>query len=344
MHSFLPKNYDSLKILVISGFRKNYLNTLMKHFTSVYDVPDLSAFMQEAFRVKKTPFADKTLGQNKAMCLIFLNPSLRTRLSTQRAAFNLGLDTVVFDMNQGGWNLEFQDGTIMNADKPEHVKEAAAVIGQYYDIIGIRAFAHLQDREEDYAERVIEQFKKYAGVPVISLESPIRHPLQSLTDLITIEEHKTTEKPKVVLSWAPHPKALPQAVANSFLEWTTAAGYDVTVAHPRGYELSEDFTRGVRVTHKQEEAFEGADIIYTKNWSSYQDYGKVLSIAPDWMITADKMKLTHEAKFMHCLPVRRNVIVADEVIDSEQSIVVQQAANRTVAAQTVIKQILESQN
>jgi len=314
----------------------------IKHFTSVHDVPELPALMKSAFQVKQAPFADKALGQNRAMCLIFLNPSLRTRLSTQRAAFNLGLDTVVFDMNQGGWNLEFNDGTIMNADKPEHVKEAAAVIGQYYDIIGIRAFAHLQDREEDYTERVIEQFKKHAGVPVISLESPIRHPLQSLTDLITIEEHKRRDNPKVVLSWAPHPKALPQAVANSFLEWTTAAGYDVTLTHPHGYELSEDFTKSVKVTHQQEEAFEDADIIYTKNWSSYHDYGKVLSIAPDWMITADKMKLTHGAKFMHCLPVRRNVIVADEVIDSENSIVVQQAANRTVAAQTVLKHILQS--
>ena len=276
------------------------------------------------------------------MCLIFLNPSLRTRLSTQRAAFNLGLDTVVFDMNQGGWNLEFQDGTIMNVDKPEHVKEAAAVIGQYYDIIGIRAFAHLQDREDDYAEQVIEQFKKFSGVPVISLESPIRHPLQSLTDLITIEEHKKTEKPKIVLSWAPHPKALPQAVANSFLEWTTQGGYDLTLTHPKGYELSDDFTRGVQVTNDQREAFEGADFIYTKNWSAYRDYGKVLSIAPDWMITGDKMKLTNEAKFMHCLPVRRNVVVADEVIDSQNSLVVQQAANRTVAAQVVIKSILET--
>ena len=314
----------------------------MKHFTSVHDVTDLPALLKTASQVKQSPFADKNLGQNKAMCLIFLNPSLRTRLSSQRAAFNLGLDTVVFDMNQGGWNLEFQDGTIMNADKPEHVKEAAAVIGQYYDIIGIRAFAHLQDREEDYSERVIEQFKKYAGVPIISLESPIRHPLQSLTDLITIEEHKKNDKLKVVLSWAPHPKALPQAVANSFLEWTTAAGFDVTLTHPQGYELSEDFTKGVKISHDQREAFEGADFIYTKNWSSYRDYGKVQSIAPDWMITADKMKLTNEAKFMHCLPVRRNVIVADEVIDSEQSVVIQQAANRTVAAQAVIKSMLES--
>jgi len=314
----------------------------MKHFTSVKDVKDMEALLKTAKAVKQSPFADKNLASNKAMCLIFLNPSLRTRLSTQRAAMNLGLDTVVFDMNQGGWNLEFQDGTVMNVDKPEHVKEAAAVIGQYYDIIGIRAFAHLKNRAEDYAELVIKQFQKYAGVPVISLESPVRHPLQSLTDVITIEEHKTVEKPKIVLSWAPHPKALPQAVANSFLEWMIATGQDITLTHPKGYELDDAFTKNVKVTNDQRAAFEGADFIYTKNWSSYQDYGQVLEKGNDWMVSADKMKLTNNAKFMHCLPVRRNVIVADEVIDSEQSIVIQQAANRVVAAQAVLKTILES--
>ncbi|MFP4507124.1 MAG: N-acetylornithine carbamoyltransferase [Cyclobacteriaceae bacterium] len=313
----------------------------MKHFTSVHDVPDLNQLLATARQVKASPFSDKRLGTNKAMCLIFLNPSLRTRLSTQRAAMNLGLDTVVFDMNQGGWNLEFQDGTIMNADKPEHVKEAAAVIGQYYELIGIRSFAHLNDREEDYAERVIEQFKKHAGVPVISLESPVRHPLQSLTDLITIEEHRKKDKPRIVLTWAPHPRALPQAVANSFLEWMVAAGQNISVVHPKGYELEQSFLNGVEVYHDQREAFQGADFIYAKNWSSYHDYGKVLNTDADWMVTADKMQLTSEAKFMHCLPVRRNVIVADEVIDSENSLVVQQAANRVVAAQAVIKSILE---
>ncbi len=313
----------------------------MKHFTSVEDVTDLKALLETAAQVKASPFTDKNLASNKAMCLIFLNPSLRTRLSTQRAAMNLGLDTVVFDMNQGGWNLEFQDGTVMNMDKPEHVKEAAAVIGQYYDIIGIRAFAHLQKREEDYAELVVKQFQKYAEVPVISLESPVRHPLQSLTDLITIEEHKTVEKPKIVLTWAPHPKALPQAVANSFLEWMVASGQDITVTHPQGYELDEQFTQGVKVEYDQQKAFEGADFIYTKNWSSYQRYGEILEKSDQWMVSADKMKLTNQAKFMHCLPVRRNVIVADEVIDSEQSIVIQQAANRIVAAQAVIRMILE---
>lgn len=313
----------------------------MKHFTSVKDVTDLKALLETAAQVKSSPFTDKNLSTNKAMCLIFLNPSLRTRLSTQRAAMNLGLDTVVFDMNQGGWNLEFQDGTTMNGDKPEHVKEAAAVIGQYYDIIGIRAFAHLKNRTEDYAELVIKQFQKYAGVPVISLESPVRHPLQSLTDLITIEEHKSVEKPKIVLTWAPHPKALPQAVANSFLEWMVASGQDITLTHPEGYELDEHFTQGVKVVYDQQKAFEGADFIYAKNWSSYKSYGEILEKSDKWMVSTDKMKLTNQAKFMHCLPVRRNVIVADEVIDSEQSVVIQQAANRVVAAQAVIKMILE---
>ncbi|WPP51249.1 N-acetylornithine carbamoyltransferase [Catalinimonas niigatensis] len=314
----------------------------MKHFTSVKDVADLDALLKTAFQVKQSPYGDKNLATNKSMCLIFLNPSLRTRLSTQKAAMNLGLDTVVFDMNQGGWNLEFQDGSIMNGDKPEHVKEAAAVIGQYYGIIGIRAFAHLKNPVEDYAELVIRQFQKYAGVPVISLESPVRHPLQSLTDLITIEEHKTIEKPKIVLSWAPHPKALPQAVANSFLEWMVASGQDITLTHPEGYELDEQFTEGVKVVYDQRKAFEEADFIYAKNWSSYKQYGAILEKSDQWTITADKMKLTNQAKFMHCLPVRRNVIVADEVIDSSNSIVIQQAANRVVAAQAVIKMILQS--
>lgn len=314
----------------------------MEHFTSVQDVPDLEKLLETARQVKASPFSDKRLGANKAMCLIFLNPSLRTRLSSQRAAMNLGLDTVVFDMNQGGWNLEFQDGTVMNTDKPEHVREAAAVIGQYYDIIGIRSFARFESREEDYAEVVTEQFKKYAGVPVVSLESPVRHPLQSLTDLITIEEHRREERPRIVLSWAPHPKALPQAVANSFLEWMVASGQNVAVAYPKGYELKQDFLQGVEIFHDQRAAFQGADFIYTKNWSPYHDYGKVLNTDADWMVTADKMALTSNGKFMHCLPVRRNVIVADEVMDSEASLVVQQAANRVVAAQAVIKSILES--
>jgi len=315
---------------------------LMKHFTSVHDVFDLDALLRQAMQVKQSPFANRQPGAQRAMCLIFLNPSLRTRLSTQRAAFNLGLDTVVFDVQQGGWQLEMMDGTVMDGDRPEHVREAAAVIGQYYDLIGIRSFARLHDREEDYRDEVVEQFKRFAGVPIISLESAVRHPLQSFTDLITIEEHKRTRQPKVVLSWAPHPKALPQAVANSLLEWTSAAGYEVVLTHPEGYELSEQFSGGVRVEYDQRAAMREADFVYAKNWSSYHDYGKVLSTNPDWIIDSKKMDLTNQARFMHCLPVRRNVIVRDEVLDSPASLVIQQAANRVVAAQTVIQNILEA--
>ncbi len=280
------------------------------------------------------------MGKHKTLCLLFFNPSLRTRLSTQRAGFNLGLHTVVFDIQQGGWNLEFEDGTVMRGDKAEHVREAAAVLGQYFDMIGIRAFAQLQDREKDYAEQVIAQFVRYAGKPVINLESPTRHPLQSLADLITIEEHKQREKPKVVLTWAPHPKALPQAVANSFLEWMHHTDYELVLTHPRGYELSEQFTQNMPVVYDQREAFNGADFIYAKNWSSYTTYGKVLQDDAAWMVTAEKMKLTRQARFMHCLPVRRNVIVEDAVLDSDQSIVIAQAANRIVAAQAVLQTIL----
>ncbi len=312
----------------------------MNHFTAAKDVDNLQSLLQSAFAIKKDPYRETQMGSNRSMCLLFLNPSLRTRLSTQKAAMNLGLDTVVMDMGKEGWQLEFEDGAVMNSNKAEHVKEAAAVIGQYYDIIGIRAFASLENREEDYAEKVINSFVKYAGVPVISLESPIRHPLQSLTDVITIEEFKQTEKPKVVLSWAPHPKALPQAVANSFLEWTHLTDYEVVVTHPKGYELSEEFVGDFPVEYDQRKALEGADFVYVKNWSSYQDYGKVLSTDPNWMLTHQKMKLTPDAKFMHCLPVRRNVIVEDAVIDSASSIVIPQAANREVAAQVVLEKIL----
>lgn len=313
----------------------------MKKFTSIHDVTDLSALLQRAKEVKKSPFEHEQLGKHQSMCLLFFNSSLRTRLSTQQAAYQLGLHTVVFDINAGGWNLEFEDGTVMKGDKAEHVKEAAAVIGSYFDIIGIRTFAGLKDKEEDYAERVIEQFVRYAGKPVVNLESPTRHPLQSFTDLITIEEHKQVAKPKVVLSWAPHPRALPQAVANSFVEWVKHTDYELVITHPHGYELSEEFTEGVPVVYNQHEAFAQADFIYTKNWSAYGDYGKILQDDPSWMVTLDKMKLTNNARFMHCLPVRRNVIVEDAVLDSERSIVIPQAANRIVAAQTVLQAILQ---
>jgi len=312
----------------------------MNHFTSVQDIADWPQLWKKVAQIKQSPRERNTLGQGKAMCLIFLNSSLRTRLSTQRAAMNIGLDTVVFDINQGGWQLEMVDGMVMNGSKAEHVKEAAAVIGSYYDVIGIRAFAQLQDQDEDAEETIIQQFKKHAGVPIISLESSVRHPLQSLTDLITIEEYKKKEKPKVVLSWAPHPRALPQAVANSFLEWMRTTDYELVVTHPEGYELSEKFTEGIASTNDQREAMQGADFVYVKNWSSYTNYGQVLRTDDEWMLTPEKMQLTNNAYFMHCLPVRRNVVVSDEVIDSPQSLVIPQAAHRVTAAQTVLELLL----
>ena len=314
---------------------------MLHHFTSASDVDHWPTWLAAARAVKASPQSHQKLGAGKAMCLLFLNPSLRTRLSTQRAALNLGLDTVVFDVQQGGWQLEMADGTVMNGDRAEHVREAAAVVGQYYDIIGVRAFASLKSRDEDYQEQVVQQFVRYAGCPVISLESSVRHPLQSFTDLITIEEYKTKERPKVVISWAPHPRALPQAVVNSLLEWTRLTDYEVVLTHPEGYALAEQFTQGVTVTHDQDAALNGADFVYAKNWSSYQDYGQILRTDDTWMITQDKMQSTNQAYFMHCLPVRRNVVVADAVLDGDRSLVIAQAANRVVAAQTVLHKLLE---
>ena len=309
-------------------------------FLSVNDVVNPLMLAEKALELKKQPL-DKKTGEGKSICLIFFNSSLRTRLSTQKAAFNLGMDVSVFNVGEDGWQLETEMGVVMDGGKAEHIKEAAAVIGMYYDIIGIRAFAELKNREKDYAESVIQSFVQYSGKPVVNLESASTHPLQSLTDLITILENKKVDKPKVVLSWAPHPRALPQAVPNSFAEWMLAVGFDLTIAHPEGYELSDKFTSGAKITHNQEEAFEGADIIYAKNWSSFTDYGQILSTGSEWQITVEKMNLTHKAAFMHCLPVRRNVIVADEVIDSENSVVIQQASNRVFAAQIVLKELLE---
>ncbi len=313
----------------------------MKQFLSVKDVPSLSDLLEEALEVKQNPFAWKSLGKNKSICLLFLNPSLRTRLSSQRAAQNLGLDSVVLDVNSGGWKLEFADGVVMNGDSAEHIKEAAAVIGAYFDMVAIRAFASLKNREEDYSEKILSAFIKYCGVPVINMESSTGHPLQAFADLITITENKIVEKPKVVLTWAPHPNALPQAVANSFAEWMLKADVELAITHPEGYELSSEFSGGLAPEFDQRKAFENADFIYAKNWSSYSEYGKVLSIDSDWMVTSEKMKLTNNAKFMHCLPVRRNQIVEDEVIDSANSIVIEEAANRIVSMQTVLKMILE---
>lgn len=314
----------------------------MRNFLSVKDAVDVQALVKEALLYKKTPYADKHLGKNRTMGLLFFNSSLRTRLSTQRAAQNLGLELIVMNVGQDSWGLEFEDGAIMNGNKAEHIKEAAPVVGQYCDIVGIRSFPGLIDREEDYSENVMNQFVKHTGRPILSLESATRHPLQSLADLITIEELKTKPRPKVVLTWAPHVKALPQAVPNSFAEWMNAADVDFVITHPEGYELAPEFVGNAKVTYNQEEAFKDADFIYAKNWSSYAQYGQILNQDPSWMVTMDKMNLTNNAKFMHCLPVRRNVVVEDAVLDSPNSVVVQQAGNRVWSAQVVIKQMLLS--
>jgi N-succinyl-L-ornithine transcarbamylase len=305
----------------------------MKHFTSIHDVQDLKSLLNEAFEIKKNPYQFEHLGKHKTMCLMFFNSSLRTRLSTQKAAENLGMKTMVFNINEEGWKIETEFGV---------VKEAAGVIGRYVDIIGVRSFGALKDRAYDYSEPVLNQFIKYAGVPVVSMEAATRHPLQSFADIITIEEFKKKERPKVVLTWAPHPRALPQAVPNSFAEWAVAAGYDVVITHPKGYELAPEFTKGATIEFNQDKAFEGADFIYAKNWSNYNDYGKILNTDRAWTVSAEKMKLTNHARFMHCLPVRRNMIVTDEVIDSPDSIVLEEAENRIYSAQTVLKKILES--
>ncbi len=311
----------------------------MKQFTSVHDINNIENLVQEALECKNKPFASQ-VGKNKTLGLLFFNPSLRTRLSTQKAAANLGMTFMSMDLNTHSWKLEFEDGAIMNSDKAEHIKEGAAVISQYCDVIGVRTFPSLTDREKDYQELVLNQFIKYASVPVISLESATRHPLQSLTDLITIREHQKIARPKVVLTWAPHPKALPQAVANSFVEWMIAADMDLTITHPKGYELSTNFVKNTPIEYNQAKAFENADFIYAKNWSSFTDYGKIIQPKENWMITSEKMALTNEAYFMHCLPVRRNVIVTDSVIDSSKSLVIQQSNNRTFAAQAVLKNLL----
>ncbi len=314
----------------------------MQHYTNINDLDSLQKTVQEAISLKKDELQFKNLGEGKTICLLFFNNSLRTRLSTQKAAQNLGLNTIVMNFGSEGWQLEFEDGVVMNENKSEHVKEAAQVIAQYCDIVAIRAFAELNDKEKDKAEIVINSFKKYAGIPVVNMESAVGHPLQALADAITIEENKVMHKPKVVLSWAPHPKALPHAVANSFVEMMQLQDADFVITHPEGYELDPEITKKSTIEYNQKKAFENADFVYVKNWSSFKDYGKVVNKDKNWMVTADKMKLTNNGKFMHCLPVRRNVIVADEVIDSENSIVIQQANNRTYSAQIVLKKILEN--
>jgi N-succinyl-L-ornithine transcarbamylase len=314
---------------------------IMKQFTSVHDVTDINALAASALQLKKDPYAFQQLGKNKTIGLVFLNPSLRTRMSTQKAALNLGMNVMVLNMDKEGWALELQDGAIMNGTTVEHVREAAAVLGQYVDIIGVRSFPGLKDRDEDYSEEVFNKFVKYCGVPVVSLESATRHPLQSLADLVTIEELKPKARPKVVLTWAPHIKPLPQAVPNSFAEWMCKADVDFTIAQPAGYELSPDFTTGATITHNQDEALTGADFIYVKNWSAYEPYGKVLPGNEDWMLTNEKLKITNDAKVMHCLPVRRNLELSDEILDGPNSVVIHEAGNRVWAAQAVLKSMLE---
>ena len=315
----------------------------MRHFTNVTDIGPLDAAVREALQVKADRFAYTHLGKNRTLLMVFFNSSLRTRLSTQKAALNLGMNVIVLDVNQGAWRLETERGVVMDGDKSEHLLEAIPVMGSFCDVIGVRSFAGLSDKKADDEEEVISQFIRYSGRPVFSMEAATRHPLQSFADLITIEEHKTVERPKVVMTWAPHPKALPQAVPNSFAEWINATDYDFVIACPEGYDLAPEFVGRARVTHNQREALEGADFVYAKNWSAYADpnYGKVLSRDTDWTVDAAKMALTNNAFFMHCLPVRRNMIVTDEVIESPRSLVIPEAANREISAQVVLKRILE---
>jgi len=321
----------------------------LKQFISVNDVSKIDALVLAALAYKTNPFSDKSLGANKRIGCLFLNPSMRTRLSTQIAAYNLGMECIVFNVGQEGWALEFEDEAIMSGNTVEHVKDAAPILGKYFDILAIRTFPSLKNREDDYSELYIKQFIKYAGIPVVSLESATLHPLQSLTDIITIQEHLNNfplgagSKPKIVLTWAPHVKPLPQCVANSFAQWVNAWGNsDFIITHPEDYELSEEFTKGATVTHNQEEALKGADFVYVKNWSTYNDYGKIYTNDPKWQLKNKRWAVTNNAKVMHCLPVRRNVELSDEILDGEMSIVTQQASNRVWAAQAVLSELLRS--
>jgi N-succinyl-L-ornithine transcarbamylase len=323
----------------------------MKQFISVKDVQDMNALVAKALSYKKSPFSDKKLGADKRIGLLFLNPSLRTRLSTQVAAQNLGMEPIVFNVDKEGWALEFAEGAIMNGTTVEHIKDAAPILGNYFDILCIRTFPGLVDKEADYSEKIIKQFIKYAGIPVVSLESATLHPLQSLTDIITIQEsiasnaNLKNKKPKVVLTWAPHIKPIPQCVANSFSEWMGAWGEtDFVITHPEGYALATEFTKGATIEHNQDLALKDADFVYVKNWSSYEDYGKVLSTDANWMMTNKKLALTNNAKVMHCLPVRRNVELSDEILDGPNSLVTKEASNRVWAAQAVLAEILKAIN
>ncbi len=310
----------------------------MKKYTDIEDIPNLTETINQGIQLKQNPFQFSDLGRDKTLVMLFFNSSLRTRLSTEKAAKNLGMEVMILNVNDA-WNLEFEDGTEMNLNTSEHIKEAAKVISQYADIIAVRAFPTLVDKQKDASEFVINSFVKYATVPIINMESATAHPLQALTDAITIEELKNKQKPKVVLSWAPHPKALPQAVANSFVKMMQNLEVNFSITHPKSYELDINITKNTLINCNQEEALQNADFVYVKNWSSYNNYGKILSEDANWMMTKDKLD---DAKFMHCLPVRRNIVVEDAVLDSEQSVVIQQANNRTFAAQIILKQILEN--
>jgi N-succinyl-L-ornithine transcarbamylase len=316
----------------------------MKNFISVNDVSSIDDLVQKALSYKADPLKHIASGKNRRIGLLFLNPSMRTRLSTQIAAQNLGMEAIVFNITQEGWALEFEDEAIMSGSTVEHVKDAAPVMGKYFDILCIRTFPSLKNREYDYSELYINQFIRYCGVPVVSLESATLHPLQSLTDIITVTEHLPSQKkPKIVLTWAPHVKPLPQCVSNSFSQWVNAWGKaDFVITHPEDYELDTKFTNGATITHNQEEALKNADFVYVKNWSTYEDYGKIYSNDPDWMLTNEKLAATNNARVMHCLPVRRNVELSDEVLDGQNSIVTAQASNRVWAAQAVLSEILQT--
>ncbi|MBR6648550.1 MAG: acetylornithine carbamoyltransferase [Bacteroidaceae bacterium] len=320
----------------------------MKKFTCVNDIQQaygsLDSAVKEALEIKTNRYAFNHLGKNKTLMMVFFNSSLRTRLSTQKAALNLGMNVIVLDINQGAWKLETERGVIMDGDRPEHILEAIPVMGSYSDIIGVRSFARFESKEYDYNEVILNQFIQYSGRPVFSMEAATGHPLQSFADLITIEEHKSVARPKVVLTWAPHPKALPQAVPNSFAQWMRAADYDFVITHPEGYELAPEFVGDTRVEYDQIKAFEGADFIYAKNWAAYtgENYGKILSTDRNWTVSERQMAVTNNAHFMHCLPVRRNMIVTDDVIESPRSLVIPEAANREISATVVLKKMLES--
>ena len=323
----------------------------MKQFISVKDVTNINALVKKALSYKQQPLLDKNLGAHKRIGLLFFNPSLRTRLSTQVAAQNLGMESIIFNVDKEGWALEFSEGAIMNGNTVEHIKDAAPILGNYFDILCIRTFPGLQDQSADYAENIINQFIKYAGIPVVSLESATLHPLQSLTDILTIQESMNlsgtfkNKKPKVVLTWAPHIKPIPQCVANSFSEWVNAWGEaNFVITHPEGYDLSTEYTTGASITHDQQAALKEADFVYVKNWSSYQDYGKVLCTDASWMLTPEKLAVSNDAKIMHCLPVRRNVELSDAILDSANSLVTKEASNRVWAAQAVLSEILNATN